>query len=68
MLVCLLFTAAAGLPVYVRPQIDQLRDADAILILNGPYHRRHPFGFDLAGQGWTPTWWFRTRAGQLTRS
>jgi uncharacterized SAM-binding protein YcdF (DUF218 family) len=55
MLVCLLFTAAtAGLPVYVRPQIDQLRHADAILILGGPYHRRYPFGFDLAGQGWAP--------------
>jgi hypothetical protein len=54
-LVCLLFTAAAtGLPVYVRPQIDQLRHADAILILSGPYHRRYPFGFYLAGQGWAP--------------
>jgi hypothetical protein len=56
MLVCLLFTvaAAAGLPVYVRPQIDQLRHADAILILSGPYHGRYPFGFDLARQGWAP--------------
>jgi hypothetical protein len=40
--------------VYVRPQIDQLRHADAILILSRPYHRRYPFGFDLAGQGWAP--------------
>ena len=55
-LVCLLFTAAvvAGLPVYVRPQIDQLRHADAIVILSGPHHRRYPFGLDLAGQSWAP--------------
>jgi uncharacterized SAM-binding protein YcdF (DUF218 family) len=54
--VCLLFTATviAGLPVYVRPQIDQLRHADAILILGGPYHRRYSFGFELGGQGWAP--------------
>jgi uncharacterized SAM-binding protein YcdF (DUF218 family) len=45
---------AAGLPVYVRPQIDQLRQADAILILSGPSHRRYSFGFDLARQGWAP--------------
>jgi hypothetical protein len=55
MLVCLLSTtAAAGLPVYVRPQIDQLRHADAILILSGPEHRRYPFGVNLAAQGWAP--------------
>ena len=56
MLVCVLFTAAvvAGLPVYVHPQIDQLRHADAILILSGPYHGRYSYGFDLAGQGWAP--------------
>jgi uncharacterized SAM-binding protein YcdF (DUF218 family) len=54
-LVCLVFAAvAAGLPLYVRPQIDQLRHADAILILSGPHHRRYPFGFDLAGEGWAP--------------
>jgi hypothetical protein len=33
---CLLLTAVIGaLPVYVRPQIDQPRHADAILILGG---------------------------------
>jgi hypothetical protein len=44
----------AGLPVYVRPQIDRLRHADAILILGGPGYRRYPFGFDLGTQGWAP--------------
>jgi uncharacterized SAM-binding protein YcdF (DUF218 family) len=52
--VCLLLIAAVigGLPVYVRPQVDQLRHADAILILGGPHYSRYPFGFDLATQGW----------------
>lgn len=45
---------AAGLPVYVHPHVDQLRRADAILILSGPHHDRYPFGFELAEQGWAP--------------
>ncbi len=55
--VCLLLIAAVigGLPVYVRPQIDPLRHADAILILGGDYYGRYPFGFDLASKGWAPT-------------
>jgi hypothetical protein len=55
--VCLLLIAAVigGLPVYVRPQIDQLRRADAILILGGEYYARYPFGFALASKGWAPT-------------
>jgi len=54
--VCLLLIAAVigGLPVYVRPQIDQLRHADAILILGGPGYARYPFGFDLGLKGWAP--------------
>ena len=54
--VCLLLIAAVigGLPVYVRPQIDPLRHADAILILGGDGYRRYPFGFELGQQGWAP--------------
>jgi hypothetical protein len=54
--ICLLLTAAliVGLPVYVRPQIDRLRHADAILILGGAYYHRYPFGLDLGSQGWAP--------------
>ena len=54
--VCLMLIAAviAGLPVYVRPQVDRLRHADAILILGGPDYRRYTFGFDLGAQGWAP--------------
>jgi len=52
--VCLLLTAAVigGLPVYVRPQIDPLRHADAILILGGD--ASDPFGFELRAHGWAP--------------
>ena len=55
--VCVLVIAAviAGLPVYVRPQIDPLRHADAILILGGAYYARYPFGLDLGSEGWAPT-------------
>lgn len=49
-----IIAGAAGLPVYVHPHVDQLRPADAIFILSGPYHGRYPFGFDLAEQGWAP--------------
>lgn len=54
--VCLLLIVAviAGLPVYVRPQIDPPRHADAILILGGPDHRRYSYGFELGAQGWAP--------------
>jgi uncharacterized SAM-binding protein YcdF (DUF218 family) len=45
----------AGVPVYARPQIDPLRQADAILVLGGPHHSRYPFGIDLGGKGWAPT-------------
>jgi hypothetical protein len=44
----------AGLPVYVRPQIDKPRRADAILILGGADYGRYPFGFDLGVDGGAP--------------
>jgi uncharacterized SAM-binding protein YcdF (DUF218 family) len=54
--VCLMLVVAvlAGLPVYVRPQVDRLRHADAILVLGGPDYRRYTFGFDLGARGWAP--------------
>src|SRR3954465_1376173 len=53
---CLALIAAvvAGVPVYVRPQIDSLRHADAILILGGPDYERYIYGLDLGTQGWAP--------------
>jgi len=54
--VFLLLIAAAigGLPVYVRPQVDPLRHADAIFVLGGVGWGRYPFGFELGEQGWAP--------------
>lgn len=46
--------AVGGLPVYVKPQVDELRRADAILILGGPNYGTIPFGLELAAQGWAP--------------
>jgi uncharacterized SAM-binding protein YcdF (DUF218 family) len=55
-LLCTLFIVAvlAGLPVYVRPQIDPLRHADAILVLGGRDYDRYAFGRGLGEQGWAP--------------
>lgn len=50
----LILAALAGIPVYVRPQIDPLRPADAIIILGGEGHRRYPYGFELGADGWAP--------------
>jgi uncharacterized SAM-binding protein YcdF (DUF218 family) len=52
--VCLVLIAAliGGLPVYVRPQIDRLRHADAIFILGGYGDLRYSFGLELGMQGW----------------
>jgi hypothetical protein len=54
--VCVLVIAAmiGGLPVYVRPQIDPLRRADAILILGGEGDSRYLVGLDLGLKGWAP--------------
>jgi uncharacterized SAM-binding protein YcdF (DUF218 family) len=51
-LVCVV--VLAGVPVYVRPQIDPLRHADAILILGGYEYDRYRFGLELATEGWAP--------------
>ena len=49
-----LVLVVAGLPVYVRPPVDRLRHADAILILGGPNYYRYPYGFKLGADGWAP--------------
>ncbi|MFC9786491.1 YdcF family protein [Rhodococcus sp. NPDC127528] len=43
--------SAAGVQVYVDPQVDSLRRADAIFVLGGPGHDRYNFGLELARQG-----------------
>ncbi|MDH6196225.1 uncharacterized SAM-binding protein YcdF (DUF218 family) [Mycobacterium frederiksbergense] len=53
---CLLLTAAliGGLPVYLQPQIDPVRHADAIFVLGGYGDQRYTYGLELAKQGWAP--------------
>lgn len=53
---CVLLSAIliGGFPVYVRPQIDQLRHADAIFILGGYGDHRYTYGLELARAGWAP--------------
>lgn len=46
--------AVAGIPVYVRPQVDPLRRADAVLVLGGFEYDRYPYGMSLAAAGWAP--------------
>jgi hypothetical protein len=50
----LIAAVIGGLPVYVRPQIDRLRHADAIFILGGYGDLRYSFGLELGIQGWAP--------------
>jgi uncharacterized SAM-binding protein YcdF (DUF218 family) len=45
----------AGYPVYVRPQVDPVREADAILVLGGPSYGRYTRGFELGSRGEAPT-------------
>ena len=52
----LVLLAAAGYPVYVRPQVDELRKADAIVVLGGSHSGdRYRMGVELAHAGWAPT-------------
>jgi hypothetical protein len=64
--------AVAGLPVYVYPQIDQLRHADAVFVVGGYGEERYRFGIDLAHQGWAPvavvSSWNPTRDPVLTKA
>lgn len=54
---CLLvpLVAVAGIPVYVKPQVDPLQHADAVFVVGGyDIGTRIPFGIDLAEAGWAP--------------
>jgi uncharacterized SAM-binding protein YcdF (DUF218 family) len=55
---------AAGNRLYAHPQLDPLRQADAILVLGGPGWDRYPFAIDLAGQGWAPNLVISTPIGE----
>jgi uncharacterized SAM-binding protein YcdF (DUF218 family) len=53
-LLALALVISAGIPVYVRPQIDSLRKSDAIYVLGGS-GSGYLFGVELAKGGWAPT-------------
>ncbi|WP_194837865.1 YdcF family protein [Nocardia sp. XZ_19_369] len=55
LLALVLLIGLAGLPVYVRPQTDPLRKADAIVVLGGTAYERFDLGLDLAQRGYAPT-------------
>ncbi|WUD63196.1 YdcF family protein [Nocardia sp. NBC_00511] len=44
----------AGIPVFVHPQVDPLRRADAIVVLGGTAYARFDVGLRLAQQGYAP--------------
>jgi len=46
--------AVAGYPVYVTPQVDEPRTADAIVVLGGSADDREQVGLDLAESGYAP--------------
>jgi uncharacterized SAM-binding protein YcdF (DUF218 family) len=53
--VLLIAGVVGGLPAYVRPQMDPLRHADAILVLGGYGYGRNAFGMGLNMEGWAST-------------
>jgi uncharacterized SAM-binding protein YcdF (DUF218 family) len=53
-LLAIVIAIFAGLPVYVSPQIDSLRRADAIFVLGGNGYERYPYAIELALQGLAP--------------
>ncbi|MCU1642661.1 MAG: YdcF family protein [Nocardia sp.] len=44
----------AGVPIYIHPQVDPLRPADAIVVLGGTAYARFDMGVALARQGLAP--------------
>lgn len=50
----LLLVIALGWPVYVRPQIDKLRPADAVFVLGGTGTARYTVGLENALAGLAP--------------
>lgn len=54
-LALLLAAAIGGIPVFVHPQIDPVRPADAVIVLGGPGYSRYGLGFQLATAGFAPT-------------
>ncbi|MEU6583058.1 YdcF family protein [Nocardia sp. NPDC046763] len=56
--------AFAGLPVFVHPQVDPLRRADAIVVLGGTAYARYDVGLRLAQEGYAPELLISRSTGQ----
>ncbi|MFE4456354.1 YdcF family protein [Nocardia tengchongensis] len=56
--------AFAGLPVFVHPQVDPLRRADAIVVLGGTAYARYDLGLRLAQEGYAPELLISRSTGQ----
>ncbi|MFQ6398606.1 YdcF family protein [Nocardia sp. KC 131] len=54
LLVLVFVLGLAGVPVYIHPQTDPLRKADAIVVLGGTAYERFDMGLDLAERGYAP--------------
>lgn len=66
-LVLVVLAAVAGYPVYVRPQIDAVRPADAIFVVGGEAPlARYYYGLGLARDGWAPHLVLSDPAGALS--
>ncbi|MFC6011344.1 YdcF family protein [Nocardia lasii] len=52
--VAVLVAVVALWPVYVRPRVDDVRRADAILVLGGAHDGREQLGLRLAADGYAP--------------
>ncbi|MGU3432708.1 YdcF family protein [Actinomycetes bacterium M1A6_2h] len=50
----LIAATVAGYPVYVKPQLDPLRPADAVVVLGGTPYKRFEYGIQLAEEGYAP--------------
>jgi uncharacterized SAM-binding protein YcdF (DUF218 family) len=47
--------AVSGFLVFANARIDDLRQADAIIVLGGEHDGREDYGISLAREGWAPT-------------
>lgn len=62
-LVMVSVVAVIGWPVYVNPQLESLRPADAIFVLGGPDDARYTLGIEYALEGLAPQLVFSNPVG-----
>lgn len=65
-LLSIMALVGAGVPVYVLPQVDPLRRADAVLVLGGQGIDRYAYGLELGRRGYAPIVLFSNPYGEDT--